>query len=221
MPLSPLATTNRKPRYFNEIGLIDEIGKIIKAYNSVRYENDLQKKIEYLPCYPDYVFDLTNEASKISRPSRLICYDIIKKDSGSLGKERFDRDKRIKPILIESRPVILDQGTPQERQAVMSIYEKHYDILLRFDCMSATDRDSLELIREFEKIMEAHTLYLETGVQRFAYNGRTSSFFSRDTHYKSRTCHFFAQVQELWNDIDEQINTINLEYLNFTSEILF
>jgi hypothetical protein len=221
MGLNPLATANRKPRYFNEIGLLDEIGKIISAYNVVRFENDPKKVIEYLPCYPDYVFALTNEASKVSRPNRLICYDIIKKESGSIGSERYDRNKRVKPILMESRPIVLDRGTPEQRNAVEEIYEKHYDITIRFDCLAPTDRDSLELIREFEKILESHTLYLETGVQRFAYNGRTASFFNRETEYRSRTCHFFAQVQEMWNSIEEQINTVNVQYLNFTSEIIF
>lgn len=215
------AQANRKPNHFNEIQLMDEIGKIIHAYNQVRYENEPANKIEYVAAYPDYVFELTGEESKTNRPSRIICYDIIKKDSGSLGTNRFDNTKRVRPVVVESRPIIIDEGTPQERSGRENVYLKHYDVLLRFDCLAPSDRESMILAREFEKIMEAHSMYLETGVQRFVYHGRTASYFNRQTEYKSRTCQFFAQVQEIWSDIGDQIRHINITYLHFSGEVLF
>ena len=205
-----------KLNLWNEIQLIDEIHKIVKAYNDLVYSNEPGKKIWYGSAYPDWIFDKTGDASLANDHTRLICYDIVKKDDGSIGPERYDRNKRVRPIVMEQKSVVVNQGEPDQKTQVAEIYMKHYDITLRFDCLAPSDRESLVLIRDFERMLEIHAKYLETGCSRFVYDGRRPSYFNRDIRYKSRTCQFFAQVQEQWHTLDDRIERINIEYLHAT-----
>jgi len=202
----------RKRHLWNEIELIDKVHDIIEAYNTVMYENEKDDYILFVAAYPDWVFDLTGESTP--RRTKIICYDITKKDSGSLGPNQFDRSKRIRPVEMGSSGVVINEGENDEKTVVRTELAKPYDIIYRFDCMAPTDRGSMELVRTFERMLEIHGKYLETGCKRFIYNGRRPSYFNRDTRYKSRTCEFFAQVEEHWFTIDDRIEEINVKYLD-------
>jgi len=214
---------NKKPHLWNEIKLIEEIGRIVKSYNVLRFgagDGDgaiKEKHIVYAAAYPDYVFDLTGEGTV--RHTQMICYDITRKESGSIGPNKMDRNKRERPIIMEQVPAVVNAGTDSEKQVSQTTLMKHYDLTLRFDCLAASDHESMILVRDFERMMEIHAPYLETGCKRFIYDGRRPSYFNRDTRYKSRTCQFFAQVEEHWYMIDDKIEEINVKYLNFEAAI--
>jgi hypothetical protein len=198
-----------KPNAWDEIQLIEQIQRIIDAYNELVFNEEPGDKIEFLAAYPDYVFDKTGQATTNETPHKLICYDITKKESGSIGKNQFSNNKRHKVTEMENVDTVIEGVTKKQ-----TISRKIYDVNYRFDCLTPSDLESMALIRDFERMMEIHGGYLERGCHRFIYNGRRPSYFNRDTHYKSRTCEFFAQVEEHWYSIEDRIDKINIEYLS-------
>lgn len=208
---------NKKPNSWNEIQILEQIGTIIRAYNQLRYGSDASKYIWYGPAYPEFVFAETGNASLPEGRTRLICYDIIRKEDGSMGVNRFDSDKRVRPVEMEKYTVTINEGREDEALQVETVYMKPYDLTYRFDCLAPTDAESLDLVRDFERMMEIHARYLESGCQRFVYDGRKPSYYNRDTRYKSRTCQFFVQIQETWYDLADRISQIELTFSNVST----
>jgi len=205
-----------RPSLWNEIELIAQIKTIVEAYNRLAWPTEPGKQIYFFPAYPDYVFGETNEVVRNEKPTWLICYDITQKEDGSTGPNRFDKSKKwVRPRLMESYEVI-DAATG--KKMLEEVYVKHYDIQLRFDCMASSDVECMDLTNRFERMMEIHAPYLETGCKRFLYDGRRLSYFNRNTQYKSRTCLYFAQVEEHWYKLADRIDAINLE-LKFAGPI--
>lgn len=207
----------RRTTRWNEIELIEQVHKIIKAYNQIRYPNDTSKHVLLEAAYPDYVFEPTGAGGYVDK-THVICYDIVKKEDGSVGPNRFDKNKVVRPKVFTTENIQV--GTDSAGDPILKTQDvlvKHYDLLYRFDCMTASDRESMNLVRDFERMMEIHAQFLETGCKRFIYNGRRPSYFNRDTRYKSRTCEFFAQVEEHWYSVGDRIDEINISYLNIES----
>jgi len=212
------AIAESKPYRFNEIQLIEEISKLITIHNKVIYGSDnYAKHILFEAAYPDYVFDKTGQTTVIQNASRLICYDIQKKENGSIDSKMFANKVRFRPIIAETRSVVINEGQPDEQDVMEEIYMKRYDVTYRFDCLAPTDKECMELIREFERMLEVNSKYLELGCPRFIYAGRRPSYFNRDTNYKSRTCLFDAQVEEQWYSIKDKIKEIEIEYTSLTA----
>lgn len=206
------AAASKKPFLWNELQVLEQIERILDVYNKLKYGDDRSKYIKFLAAYPDYVFATTGTASLNSnaREHKLICYDISRKESGSEGEMMFSSKKRVRPTLMEATDAIINSGREDEKTIKVETYRKIYDLMYRFDCLAPSDTQSLELIREFEKIMEIHSRYLELGCHRFMYVGRKPSYFNRDTNYKSRTCEFFAQIEEQWTSTEDRIEDIEI-----------
>ena len=203
----------KKPQLWNEIELMKQVSRIIDAYNTIEYDRIPGDKIHFQAAYPDYIFDKTTQANVLNNPHKMICYDIVKKTDGSRGTTPHSSSTKPRPVLMETRNVIVNQGESDERSAVEEIYRKTYDVTYRFDCLAPTDSESMELIRIFERMMEIHARYMELGSHRWIYQGRRPSYFNRETQYRSRTCEFFAQIEEQWYTIEDKIEHININYL--------
>jgi hypothetical protein len=214
------ATNNKKPFLWNEIDLINQMQRIIDAYNNIKYPDTPGEHIHFQAAYPDYVFDVTDQATVNTKPHKLICYDIIKKDDGSLSDKSYSNTTRTRPVLMETRKVLVNKGQPDEKETLEEVYAKRYDLTYRFDCLAPSDKESMELIRIFERMMEVHAEYLEQGCHRFKYTGRKPSYFNRDTQYRSRTCTFFAQTEEHWYTLEDEIKKVNIQYLSINKPSL-
>ncbi len=214
--ISNNVVANKKPFYWDEIQLLGKINEIIEVYNKKTYGNDKAKYIRFSAAYPDEVFDKTGTTTTLTNNDhhRLICYDIARKEDGSIGDSPFSSKTRPRPIVIESKEVTREYEDGKKDINILETYLKTYDILYRFDCLAPSDKESMDLVLLFEKMLEINAKYLEQGCNRFIYYGRRSSYFNRDTQYKSRTCEFFAQVQQLWYLEQDRINQINIEYLS-------
>jgi hypothetical protein len=200
--------TNHRPTIWNEIGLIEQIGNIIQAYNKIQYPTTPGEHIYFFPAYPDYVYAETGQVTRTDIPTKLICYDLVDKQDGSQGPNRFDKSKQmVRPRIMESYDVT---DPISGKTSLEEVYYKHYDIQLRFDCMAPSDVECMQLINTFERMMEIHARYLETGVKRFLYDGRRLSYFNKSTQYKSRTCLFYAQVEEHWYKLADKIDRIQI-----------
>jgi len=212
------AAAYKKSALWNEIDLITQVTRIVDAYNTITNDRDPGNKIHIQAAYPDYVFDKTSQANVENSPHRLVCYDITKKTDGSLGTSPHSSKTKPRPVLMESRNITINKGQSDEREAVEEIYRKVYDITYRFDCLAPSDKESMALIRTFERMMEIHAAYMEQGCHRWIYLGRRPSYFNRETSYRSRTCEFFAQVEEQWNTIEDKIEEININYLSLAAD---
>jgi hypothetical protein len=214
--MANVVEANKKPFLWNEIDLIKQVGNIIEVYNKLAYKDQPGKQIQYSAAYPNYVFDTTGSATAVNRPTKLVCYDVVRKENGSIS-ENAGSKTHPRPVLMETTDVIINEGKEDEKTVKQSIYRKIYDITFRFDCLAPTDIESLQLTREFEKMMEIHSRYLELGCHRFMYVGRKATYYNRDIHYKSRACEFFAQVEEQWYSHEDRIEQINVELYHLTN----
>jgi len=211
-----MIAANKKDTYWNELGIIDQVYRIVDAYNKIKHPYSMTDNIHLQAAYPDYIFDKTSQANVETSPHLLICYDVIKKEDGSYGENTFSNTKKPRPVLMETKNITLNEGQNDEREAKEEIYTKRYDLTFRFDCMAPTDTEALRLTWLFERMMEIHAEYLERGCHRWIYIGRKPSYFNRETKYRSRSCEFFAQVEEQWHIYRDKIQEIKLNYLNLT-----
>ena len=213
--MSDIKAAGNKLFLWNELDLITQITKIVDAYNKLRYKENEGEYVRIAAAYPDYIFDTTDQGNVINTPHKLICYDIVKKGNGTLGENRGSKQKP-RPTLMETRDLVINEGKDDEKTVKEEVYAKRYDVTYRFDCLAPSDTESMALIRDFERMMEIHAQYLESGCHRFIYTGRRPSYFNRDTQYKSRSCEFFSQIEEQWFKEQDRINTIEIEYLTIT-----
>lgn len=216
----PTQVAHKKKYYWDELALIRKIGEIVDTYNSIVFGDNKEDYIRFQAAYPDEIFDTSGETTTLVDGSyKLICYDISRKTDGSIGETEFSNKTRPRPIVVESKDILKSYEEDNETvdlRKVQETYLKVYDVMFRFDCLAPSDMQSMQLVLDFEKMLEINAKYLEQGCQRFIYKGRRPSYFNRDTKYKSRTCEFYAQVQQLWFLEEDRINQINIEYLSKT-----
>ena len=208
----------RKIYFMNVNDLLRFVQVIIDMYNKTLKPDQVQARaITYAASYPDYMLDPTGTDKEPDggdgrpiRPSRIVTYSIPRRENGTLGTAPFSTPKEVRPRGRETINVPGD--TTDERGRVVTVYNKWFDNLVRFDCFAETAEDSLDLCMEFERLMEIHAETFEhLGINRFIYQGRTSPNFSLRTELHGQACTYYVRDVMSFTREEDPITQIDIE----------
>lgn len=140
----------------------------------------LDEKIAYLPSYPEYL--LTDEPeSNISdsaqSPKKIITYNTIKSEPGSLSGKPFGDPKEIKKRVREQLfldPLFRkDIDDPADKLKYYKSEGQWFDNLVQFDLWTKTSHEAEGFIEWFEDILDTYRgMFKELGMQEMVYYRR-------------------------------------------------
>jgi len=204
-----LVVAERKPGELNILQTALLVGIIHNLYNKLLTDSDKEyKAFEYMPAHPAWLLGKTGSADTQDTYDRVITWDVMRREDGTLGKSPFSGTKQKRPALREEVPITRDDGTKYVRE----IYGKFYDNLLRFDCFAPTATEAHDTLIKFERMLENHAMFFENqGVSKFLYHGRTSPLYLENARYHTKACIFYVRTEEMWYRDEDTIKKIELQ----------